>query len=213
MRLDHLSYAVGLEGLGACAQRLGARLGAAFTDGGWHPGFGTRNFVLPLARGCYLEIVATLDHPAVDAAPFGRAVTARSSGGGGWLAWAIRVDDISPVETRLHRPAAPGHRRRPDGFDLRWRQIGINDVAGDPQLPFFVQWESDEQHHPSAGGSAITLRRLEIAGDESTVDAYLGTSARQPLDGIEVEWLSPFDGETGVVAAVFDTPGGEVRVD
>ncbi|HEU5265763.1 MAG TPA: VOC family protein [Jatrophihabitans sp.] len=213
MRLDHLSYAVGLEGLGACAQRLGARLGAAFTDGGWHPGFGTRNFVLPLARGCYLEVVATLDHPAVDTAPFGRAVTARTSSGGGWLAWAIRVDDIGAFETRLRRRAAPGHRRRPDGFDLRWRQIGINDAADDPQLPFFVQWESDEQHHPAAGGSTITLRRLEIAGDEPTVDTYLGTSARQPLDGIEVEWLSPFEGDTGVVAAVFDTPSGEVRVD
>ena len=51
MRLDHLSYAAGPEGLGACVQRLGARLGAAFTDGGLHPSFGTRNFVLPLKNG------------------------------------------------------------------------------------------------------------------------------------------------------------------
>jgi hypothetical protein len=213
MHLDHLSYAAGPEGLGACVQRIGANLGAGFSDGGLHPSFGTRNFVLPLAHGCYLEVVATLDHPAADRAPFGRAVGARAQAGGGWLAWAVGVDDISPLEGRLNRPAAKGHRRRPDGFDLLWRQIGVNDVAEDPQLPFFVEWESDREHHPGAAGSAITLRRLEIAGDEATVDAYLGTSARQPLDGVEVEWLSPFDGETGVVAAVFDTPPGEVRVD
>src|SRR6478672_1171640 len=103
MRLDHLSYAVGPEGLGACVQSLGARLGSGFTDGGIHPSFGTRNFVLPLADGCYLEVVAALDHPAVDTAPFGRAVTARSAAGGGWLAWAIAVDDIGAIEHRLNR--------------------------------------------------------------------------------------------------------------
>lgn len=213
MHLDHLSYAVGPEGLGACVQRIGAKLGAGFTDGGLHPSFGTRNFVLPLAEGCYLEIVAALDHPAADRAPFGRAVKARGRAGGGWLAWAVAVPDIAVYETRLGRPAASGHRRRPDGFDLRWRQIGVNDTSEDPQLPFFVEWDSDAEHHPSVPGSSITLRRLEIAGDEPTVDTYLGTSARQPLDGIEVEWLSPFDGDTGVVAAVFETSGGEVRVD
>jgi hypothetical protein len=211
--LDHLSYAVGGEGIGACVQRIGAKLGAAFSDGGLHPSFGTRNFVLPLAEGCYLEIVEALDHPAVDRAPFGRAVRARSQAGGGWLAWAVAVTDISAFEQRLGRPSAAGHRVRPDGFELRWRQIGINDVTEDPQLPFFVQWQSDARHHPSTPGSSIALRRLEIAGDEPTVDAYLGTSARQPLDGIDVEWLSPFEEETGVVAAVFETPRGPVRVD
>lgn len=213
MHLDHLSYAAGPEGLGACVQRIGAKVGAAFSDGGLHPSFGTRNFVLPLADGCYLEIVGALDHPAADRAPFGRAVKARAEAGGGWLAWAVAVADVAEFERRLGRPAARGHRRRPDGFDLLWRQIGVNDVAEDSQLPFFVQWDSDAEHHPSAPGSPVALRGLEIAGDEATVDRYLGTSARQPLDGIEVEWLSPSEGDTGVVAAVFDTPRGVVRVD
>lgn len=214
MRLDHLSYAAGPEGLAACAQRLGARLGAGFTDGGLHPSFGTRNFVLPLADGMYLEVVEALDHPAADRAPFGRAVRARTEAGGGWLGWAIRVEDMAPLEQRLARPAADGHRRRPDGFDLRWQQIGINDVAADPQLPFFLRWLTDDEHHPSAGGSRLRLARLEIAGDPDRIDAYLGTSALQPLDGVAVDWSSPDeDGETGVVAAVFDTAAGVVRID
>lgn len=213
MRLDHLSYVAGPEGLAECVQRLGSRLGAGFSDGGIHPSFGTRNFVLPLTSGIYLEVVAPLDHPAVDRAPFGRAVRDRAETGGGWLAWAIRVDDIAPIEARLARASAKGHRRRPDGFDLLWRQIGINDVTEDPQLPFFVQWESDEIHHPAQPGSAVELAALEIAGNEPTVDAYLGVASSQPLGGIAVEWLSPFDGDTGVVAAVFATPRGDVRID
>jgi hypothetical protein len=213
MRLDHLSYAAGPEGLAACVQRLGSRLGAGFTDGGIHPSFGTRNFVLPLASGTYLEVVEALEHPAVDRAPFGRAVRSRSEDGGGWLGWAIGVDDIGTVEHRLGRPAADGHRRRPDGFDLRWKQIGINDVLADPQLPFFVQWLSDDEHHPSGAGSPITLRGLHIAGDQGRIDDYIGTSSRQPLDGIDVEWSPPSDDETGLVSAVFDTASGEVRLD
>ena len=212
MRLDHLSYAAGSEGLAACTQRLGRRLGAGFSDGGIHPSFGTRNFVLPLAGGCYLEVIEALDHPAVDRAPFGRAVRDRSAEGGGWLAWVVAVDDIAPVEARLERTAAAGHRRRPDGVDLRWSQIGVSDVAVDAQLPYFVQWHIDPADHPSAGGSRVRLTSLEIAGDEAVIDAYLGTSPQQPLDGIDVEWVVP-DDRTGVVAAVFETANGSVRID
>ena len=212
MRLDHLSYAAGPEGLAACVQRLGARLGAGFTDGGLHPSFGTRNFVLALTGGCYLEVVEALDHPAVDRAPFGRAVRDRAADGGGWLAWVVAVDDIAPIEARLARTAAAGHRRRPDGVDLRWAQIGVNDVTADPQLPFFVQWHGPAEDHPSTGGSRVTLRSIEIAGDEATIDAYLGASPQQPLDGVDVAWLTPEDG-TGLVAAVFDTATGTVRID
>jgi hypothetical protein len=214
MRLDHLSYAAGPEGIAACVQRLGARLGAPFVDGGLHPTFGTRNFVLPLANSCYVEVVEALDHPAVDTAPFGSTVRARGAAGGGWLGWVIRVDDVEPIEARLGRRAAAGHRRRPDGFDLRWKQIGVKDVAANPQLPFFVRWLSDDEHHPATGGSSVTLERMEIAGDEATVDEYLGTSARQPLDGIAVDWLTPSeDTPAGLVAAVFATASGPVRVD
>jgi hypothetical protein len=213
MRLDHLSYAAGPEGLAACVQRLGARLGAGFTDGGLHPSFGTRNFILPLANGCYLEVVEALDHPAVESAPFGRAVHARAELGGGWLAWVIRVEDIAPIEARLGRPAAAGRRRRPDGVDLRWQQIGVNDTAADPELPFFVHWLSEPAEHPSAPGSAITLSGLQIAGDAGAVGSYLGTSTAQPLDGVVVDWSSPAGEDTGLVAALFETASGVVRID
>lgn len=213
MRLDHLSYAAGPEGLASCVQRLGSTLGASFRDGGLHPRFGTRNFVLPLADGCYLEVVEALDHPAVDTAPFGRAVRARTEAGGGWLAWAVRVDDLSDVEDRLGRAAVDGHRRRPDGFDLRWLQLGVNDTSVDPQLPYFIRWLTPPEEHPSFGGSTIALTELEIAGDESAVDDYLGVSTTQPLDGVAVDWQEPVEDETGLIAAVFTTANGAVRLD
>lgn len=214
MRLDHLSYAAGSEGLAACVQRLGATLGAPFVDGGLHPSFGTRNFVLPLAGGCYLEVVEALDHPAVDRAPFGRLVRARTEAGGGWLSWVVRVQDIAPIEQRLERAAAQGHRVRPDGFDLRWKQIGVLDTTTDPQLPFFISWSSDDDHHPGALPSTVRLSRLEIAGDEQTVDDYLGTTSAHPLDDVEVDWVegTSVDGERGLLTATFETAAGAVVV-
>ena len=74
MRLDHISYACTTSELADTIQRIGGDLGATFLDGGRHPSFGTRNFILPLAGGCYVEVVSALDHPAAEKAPFGRAV-------------------------------------------------------------------------------------------------------------------------------------------
>src|SRR4051794_34902582 len=89
MRLDHLSYAAGPDGLAGTAQRIGGLLGRDFVEGGIHPRFGTRNMVLPLADHTYLEVVEVLDHPASDKAPFGQAVRARSALGGGGLGWVV----------------------------------------------------------------------------------------------------------------------------
>jgi hypothetical protein len=194
-------------------QRLGSRLGAGFTDGGLHPRFGTRNFVLALAGGSYLEVVAALDHPAADSAPFGRAVKARSEQGGGWLGWAVSVDNLAPVEHRLGRAAVPGHRRRPDGFDLRWHQIGINDLAADNQFPFFLQWDTDAAHHPSTGGSPIRLTGLQFAGEQDRVEDYLGAPVFESFPGIGFEWNDRTDDDSGLVAAFFTTANGGTRID
>jgi len=132
MRLDHLSYACTTAEIADVVQRIGSDLGGTFVDGGRHPSFGTRNFILPLAGGAYVEVVSALDHPAALKAPFGQAVHRRAEDGGGWLSWVLAVDDLTPVETRLGRPGARGRRIRPDGVELCWQQIGILDMMESP---------------------------------------------------------------------------------
>jgi hypothetical protein len=212
MRLDHVVYAAEPDGLDATADRLARRLGAPFLDGGVHPGFGTRNRILPLARGHYLEVVAVLDHPAVDKMPFGQAVRARSAEGGGWLGWVVAVDDIAPIEQRLGRAAYPGHRTRPDGVELFWQQIGVTGTMNDPQLPFFISWSVPPNLHPSTYGPAVVdLDRLEIAGDPHRVRDWLGEPETGPLEDVDVDWMAPH-GVPGILAAHFRTAAGPVRV-
>lgn len=212
MRLDHLSFAAGPDGLVSTAQRIGGLLGRDFVDGGVHPRFGTRNMILPLAGETYLEVVEVLDHPASDKAPFGQAVRARSALGGGWLGWVVAVDDITVVERRLGREAVVGSRHRPDGTELRWKQIGVNGLIADPQLPFFIEWDSPAELHPSTGADdAFSLACLEIAGDPQRVSEWLGETVEAPLEDVKVEWAAP-NGTPGIVAAQFQTPSGLIRL-
>jgi hypothetical protein len=210
MRLDHLSYAAGPDGLTSTAERLGAFLGEEFRDGGIHPRFGTVNMILPLCDGTYVEIVDVLDHPASDKAPFGQAVRARSELGGGWLGWVVAVDDIAGVEQRLGREAVPGNRHRPDGVELRWRQIGVRGLQSDPQLPFFVEWENGVEHPSSGSSGHLHLDRLEIAGDPARVRDWLADE-KDPLEDVKVDWVAPH-GTPGIVAAQFQTANGVVRI-
>jgi glyoxalase-like protein len=211
MQLDHLSYAAGPHGLAGTAERLSELLGEKFIDGGIHPRFGTSNMIMPLTDGCYLEVVEVLDHPASDKAPFGQAVRARTKLGGGWLAWVVRVDDITKVEQRLQRSAVRGNRHRPDGVELRWKQIGLRTLVTEPALPFFVEWETPDSLHPSQGATGhVTLSKLEVSEDPRRVAAWLDTPPDHSVGDFEIAWVP--GPPPGVVAASFSTPEGVVRI-
>ena len=214
MRLDHISYAASHDQLVDVVQRLGSRIGSAFTDGGIHPRFGTRNFTLPLTNGHYLEVVCPLDHPAADASPFGKVVSQRANEGGGWLTWVVSTDDISPIEKRLRREAVEGHRTRPDGTDLRWKQLGVLDTLKDAQLPFFIQWLTTD--HPSTDGKSVAkISKMEIAGSASKLDEWLDKELPIIFGDIEVVWTdqSLSNGETGLIGVTIQTPNGEIYLD
>jgi hypothetical protein len=211
MRVDHVSYAAEHDGLQATGERLAKLIGVDPVDGGVHPRFGTRNVILPLAHERYVEVVECLDHPASDKALFGQAVKSRSENGGGWLGWVVSVDDITPVEHRLGRPAVAGNRYRPDGVELRWRQIGIRGLMSDPQLPYYVQWE-DESLHPSVGAKTdVTIEGLQIAGHPARVEEWLGLPPGQTSTVIDFTFVAPH-GTPGLLSVTFNTPEGKVVI-
>ena len=215
MRLDHISYVTSHDQLADTVQRLGARLGSTFVDGGVHPRFGTRNFTLPLQNGRYIEVVCPLDHPATDSSPFGKAVSRRAAEGGGWLTWVLSSDDLSDIEKKLGRQAVEGHRKKPDGGDLAWKQIGIIELLENRQLPFFIKWLTLD--HPSTDGKPVSkITKIEIAGDKNALTNWVGSDLQKVIGSdIEVVWVDPAanDGEEGIVAVYLQTPSGEIRLD
>ena len=211
MRVDHVSYAAEHDGLHATAERLATVIGVTPVDGGVHPRFGTRNVILPLVGDRYVEVVEVLDHPASDKAPFGQAVRARSENGGGWLGWVVQVDDMGEVEQRLTRQATEGHRRTPDGRELRWRQLGVKGLLCDPQLPFYVTWDADARHPSTDGPSDVSLAGLTIAGDPMRVRRWLGVEPDYVPSTLEFSFVAPH-GTPGILSVSFDGPDGRVTV-
>ena len=62
-----------------------------------------------------------------------------------------------------------GHRTKPDGIDLSWKQIGVLGTLEDKQLPFFIEWKSLD--HPSTDGKAIAkILEVEIAGNPVRIE-------------------------------------------
>lgn len=211
MRVDHVVYAAEHDGARATAERLAAELGVEAVDGGVHPRFGTRNVILPLLDDRYLEVVEVLDHPASDKAPFGQVVRARSEAGGGWLGWVVAVDDISEQEQRLGRDAVDGNRHRPDGVELRWKQLGIKGLQADPQLPFFVEWDKDVPHPSEGTQTQVGLKSLEIAGDPERVRDWVGVEEDFVPEGVDFNFVSP-KGTPGLMSVTFETPTGTLTL-
>jgi Glyoxalase-like domain len=214
MRLDHVSYVTSHDQLADTVQRLGSRLGTTFVDGGIHPRFGTRNFTAPLLDGKYIEVVCPLDHPATEQTPWGKAVSKKAQEGGGWLTWVFSTEDISPIEEKFGRKAVDGHRTRPDGTDLKWKQIGVKEITDSRNLPFFIEWLTED--HPSKDGKAVSkIEKIVIADNNQLSDSWFKEEIFASLAEIEIKWMEPsmnFD-LPGIIEIHLSTPAGVVVFD
>jgi hypothetical protein len=214
MRLDHVSYVTSHDQLADTVQRLGSRLGTTFVDGGIHPRFGTRNFTAPLLDGKYIEVVCPLDHPATEQTPWGKAVSKKAQEGGGWLTWVFSTEDISPIEEKFGRKAVDGHRTRPDGTDLKWKQIGVKEIEESRELPFFIQWLTDD--HPSKDGNAVArIEKIVIADMDQLSDSWFKSEILIALNPIEIEWASEDEAEnlSGLISVQITKNGQSILID
>ena len=214
MRLDHISYVASHDQISDVVNRIGSQIGTAFVDGGIHPKFGTRNFTAPLLNGQYIEVVCPLDHPATDATPFGKAVKKKADAGGGWLTWVFSSSDLQKVEEKFGRKAADGSRTKPDGSELKWKQIGVKEITGAGELPFFIQWLT-EQHPSKDGNSVAKISKIVIADDEQLADSWFKEEIKSGLKDVEIEWVKPEsnDGDKGIVAVELMINNNKIRVD
>jgi hypothetical protein len=214
MRLDHVSYVTSHDQLSDTVQRLGSRLGSTFVDGGIHPRFGTRNFTCALKNGQYIEVVCPLDHPATEQTPWGKAVSKKANEGGGWFTWVFSTEDISPIAEKFGREAIEGHRTRPNGTDLKWKQIGVKEIVDAPEFPFFIQWLSND--HPSQDGTPLAeIQEISIADENQLADSWFKEEILDSLGAVKINWMDSSNnfGEAGITAVKLLTPKGQILLD
>ena len=213
MRLDHVSYVTSHEQLADTVQRLGSRLGSTFVDGGIHPRFGTRNFTCALKNGQYIEVVCPLDHPATEQTPWGKAVSKKANEGGGWFTWVFSTEDIAPIEEKFGRKAVEGHRTRPNGTDLKWKQIGVKEIVEAPEFPFFIEWLT--QDHPAQDGQPVaSISKIVIADDKKLAGSWFSDEILSSLEMVELAWVDSViqEGQVGITEVVFTVNNSQVSL-
>jgi hypothetical protein len=164
--VDHLLLGVSDldRGIEWVEQRTGVRAAA----GGVHPGQGTRNALLSLGSGHYLEIIAP--DPAQSAYNF--QIDVRSLAQPRLINFAVTTTNIAGVAVaareagfRLFGPQ-PGSRQTVDGKTLRWQRLGVLNQLGSggvEPVPFFIQWDASSQHpsKTAPGGCALEALAFE----------------------------------------------------
>jgi Glyoxalase-like domain len=174
-RIDHLVYATPdlQPGIDSVEKLLGVRA----TPGGQHPGRGTRNALLSLGPGVYLEIIGPDPEQATPSQP--RPFGIDRLTGPRLVTWAAKGTDLEHWSSEVRAKGVqlgtvtPGSRRRSDGVLLSWRYTDPRTVVVDGIAPFFIDW--GKTPHPAttaAQGASLVDLRAEHP-DVKTVQAVL----------------------------------------
>ena len=146
--------------------------------GGVHPGRGTRNALLALDHGRYLEVIAP--DPAQTEIPATKAelpAMLKQLAAPQLVNWAVRTLNIAAVAERLRtfnipfQGPTPGSRARPDGKMLHWQTLSLaNDRDG--LLPFFIEWGAGTVHPSVDAPARCSLESFAVVGrDPSSLSA------------------------------------------
>lgn len=173
--------------------------------GGSHPGLGTRNALMGLGGGTYLEIIGPdPEQPEPEAPrPFMVDVIDEPR----LVTYACRAGDLDAAVAaaraagvNLGEPRAMS-RTRPDGGVLRWRLTPPDMLLYDGLLPFLIDWGDTESPAVTAQGGC---RLVELRAAHPRPDAVRAALATLGVT-LDVQ-------EAGVPAltATLETPNGPV---
>jgi hypothetical protein len=188
--LDHIMLAA--PDLEAAVADFEQRTGVRPSEGGRHPGQGSRNVLAMLGNGCYLEIIGpdlTQDRTNNLGEVLSRLTTPAL------LKFAVGTRDIEVMRQRalklgLWPLASSGvradgpfamSRALPTGDVLKWRLLLLGSASYEGYVPFFIQWDSEPHpsqtaatgcalerfwvEHPDAAGLSKLYSDLEVAVD------------------------------------------------
>ena len=202
-RPDHLIYAT--PDLQHGIDEIAALLGVSVNPGGSHPGFGTRNAIVPLGPRCYLEVIG----PDPEQTEFvGERIFGIDSLDHGKLVhWCVERQRLADFVTQVRSRGSeisdpvPMSRQTTEGQTLSW-ELAFPKSFGSPHpVPFFIDWGNSP--HPAAAfpmeAELITFEILHPQPDE----------VNEQLAALSIEPCARFHAVFGF-AAQLQTPAGRI---
>lgn len=201
--LDHVVYAT--PDLDLSVRDLRESLRIEPSPGGRHLGRGTRNYLMSLGRGSYLEIIGRdpLQTDFEGMLPFGLDGLSEPR----LVGWALRVDGIEPFVDQVQRRGYdPGRvesmsRRTPDGFELHWKLTRVSEGSIPALVPFLIDW--GDTPHPSgtsAQGAVLESFRLEDPNPARIRTVLDALGVAYPVDkAASLRLIAHIAGKSGMV--------------
>jgi Glyoxalase-like domain len=198
---------VGVVDLDAATDRFRS-MGFDVLDGGVHPGIGTANRVIPLGTE-YLELLGVVSIPQARESRYGRSLLRAIEDGDRLVRWSLRTDAIDEVAARLGMAVERRSRLRPDGETLTWHAAGLDLALDDPTIPFFMQWDRQEQYPGAmrARHENGARRVSSLSLTPSDLDRF-----RDWTDGADAALCVERRGEPGLWSVTIETHDGELSL-
>jgi len=198
--LDHLLF--GGRDLDAAVADLYERSGVEAVFGGHHPELGTQNALARIGERCFLEVIAPA--PALPAGGLARELAKRFEPG--LVMWAARTDEAAAMAARakavgLMATVVDGHRARPGGGIVRWRNTFVSGHGAGTLVPFFIEWDDD--YHPAEDAPP------GLALESFTIETPDPARLRAIFSALDVK-ASVRKGRRDRLRAAFETPRGPV---
>lgn len=184
--IDHIIYAD--PDLDRAIRKFATEYEIEPAIGGRHPGFGTRNALIGLTEGAYLELLGI--DPEQDVSPSRRFLQLKRGSPPGFIAWCARADRPLRETVDIARAASYDlggittmSRKRPDGSMMFWNLTPYADRDG--VLPFYIDWGGT----PNPATSLMPLLSLVslalVHPDPTRIRTILNALGEHE---IEVEW-------------------------
>lgn len=204
--IDHLVYTVhDLEaGMDWCEEKMGIRPNV----GGRHQTQGTKNAVLNLGNGCYLEIIAT--DPANDEHTGPRWMGVDLIDQPKLTRWALKSSDLSADSQVLQNfntelgIVKSGQRTLGNGNLLTWQMIMPLAAPEVDVIPFMVDWDSSDVHPTENMPDVCQLIGMEFKHPKPE-------SLAKTMEGLALD-LTIAKAAPASIVAIIKTPLGIVTI-
>ncbi|MBL1119617.1 VOC family protein [Streptomyces sp. 110] len=211
LTIDHIS--LGTQNLYEGTERLCRETGLGQYEGGWFPGLGIANRIVPLGPDQYIEVESVIDAYSPQRNPVDKWFYDQIADGDVYIGWCLRVDTREELEAVAARRGTEifetGIRKRTDGTMTApahtpdtvycW-QRGLPNVFHVPDMATHAARQPCEQPTAPRG-----ITWMEVGGKEEDMVHWVGDEARNlPL---------AYNGERpGLYAVAIGTPQGEIVI-